>query len=73
MNEADSSYRGAEMQRARGLTEKHNSVSKRLHNLPAIAPRLDCRNVVLCRRSYIYASGNTDAIYEAQSTLPKII
>jgi hypothetical protein len=36
VSEADSS---AEMQRARGLTGNHNSASKSLHNLPAIAPR----------------------------------
>ena len=45
------------MQRARGLTKKHNSVSKRLHNLRAIAPRLWIV-AACCSQSYI-RSGNT--------------
>jgi hypothetical protein len=47
------------MQRARGLTQKHNFVSKRLHNLPAIAPRFW---IVVALFSVIYIRfGNTDA------------
>jgi hypothetical protein len=47
------------MQLARGLTKKHNYVSKGLHNLPAIAPRFW---IVVALFSVIYIRfGNTDA------------
>ena len=43
-----------ETQRARGLTEKHNSASKRLHNLPAIAPRFGIVLAVFSDASHMY-------------------
>jgi len=51
------------MQRVRGSTQKHNSASKRLHNLPAIAPRF-WTVVALFSVIYIYIYmrfGNTEA------------
>jgi hypothetical protein len=42
------------MQRVRGLTQKHNSVSKRLHNLRAIAPRFWIVVALSSDASHIY-------------------
>jgi hypothetical protein len=62
VSEADSSNQRARMQRARGLTQKHNSVSKRLHNLPV------SRQNAICRKKGPHSTGKTGG-KAAQSSL----
>jgi hypothetical protein len=68
------------MQRVRGLTQKHNSVSKRLHNLRAIAPRFWIVVALSSDASHIYTLrlgmpmliyGETIAVRMRQTSFPQ--